>query len=223
MRREVIAFFDVDHTISRRATAVPFIMICIKRGYIRWWTLLAAPFLFIAYRFFSVKMETLFKLSLPYLTGLSRATFDSIAEEAYHRFMEKSLYPGALREMEQLRKEGTRVILATSSPFEAVYPLVKRCGIGAADVIATQFAYDAEGKFMGKLVGMPVFSRHKCSIIQDFAERSGADLYYCSFYSDSIHDLPLLNSVGRPVAANPDLRLRFLARRRGWVIKDFTK
>ena len=40
----------------------------------------------------------------------------------------------------------------------------------------------------------------------------------CSFYSDSILDLPLLEVVGRPVAVNPDRRLACTARRRGWSI-----
>ena len=55
----------------------------------------------------------------------------------------------------------------------------------------------------------------------DLIAQSGHEPTDCSFYSDSIHDLPLLESVGHPVAANPDRRLRKEARRRGWDIVDF--
>lgn len=222
MQREVIAFFDVDHTISRRATALAFVLVCMRRGYIKVWYLLGTPFIYLLYRLFSLKMDFLYEYSLPKLYGVTRDEFDDIAREAYEKYLRKKLYPGALREIEELRSRGVRVILATSTPFEAVYPLALDCGFSAADVVSTQFAY-TDGVFDGKLIGVPVFSRYKGSIIRDFVERSGIDLQQCSFYSDSVHDLPLLELVGRPVAANPDIRLRRIARKRGWTIKDFSK
>lgn len=222
MRREEIAFFDVDHTISRRATALAFILVCMRRGHIKWWYLAGAPFLFVFYRLFNLKMDFLYEFSLPKLFGVSRAEFEDIARDAFERYLRKNLYPGALREMDELRRRGVRVILATSTPFEAVYPLAQHCGISATDVIATQFAY-TDGIFDGKLIGVPVYSRYKCSIIRTFVQRSGSDLQLCSFYSDSVHDLPLLELVGHPVAANPDFRLARIARKRGWSIKDFSE
>ena len=222
MQREEIAFFDVDHTISRGATAVAFMLVCMRHRLISVWYLFAAPVLFVCYRLFSLKMEFLFAYSLPKLRGVSRDKFEEVADEAFDRYIKKRLYPGALREIEELRRRGVRVILATSTPFEAVYPLAQYCGLTAADVVATQFAY-ADDVFQGKLIGVPVFSNFKCDIIKSFAERNGTDLRNCSFYSDSIHDLPLLLLVGNPVPSNPDMRLRRIARKRGWRVKDFSK
>ena len=222
MQRELIAFFDVDHTISRRATSMAFIKVCIRRGLIKWWYILATPALFVMYRLFSVRMEDIFRMSLPKLRGRTRAEFEDVAHEAFSRYLSHMLYPGALKEIADLKKRGIRVILATSAPFEAVYPLAQHCGVPATDIIATQFAY-SRGVFEGRILGVPVFAKNKCGIIRDFAERSGNDLQLCSFYSDSVHDVPLLEVVGFPVAANPDFRLRRVARRRGWAIKDFSK
>jgi HAD superfamily hydrolase (TIGR01490 family) len=167
-------------------------------------------------------MEFLFEMSLPKLKGHTRAEFEAIARESFEKYLRKNVYPGALREIDALRKRGVRVILATSTPFEAVYPLALFCGISAGDIVATQFSY-TDGKFDGKLIGVPVFSQFKCSIIRTFAERNGTDLAHCSFYSDSIHDLPLLELVGHPVPSNADFRLRKVARERGWQTKDFSK
>ena len=44
------------------------------------------------------------------------------------------------------------------------------------------------------------------------------DLEGASFYSDSLNDLPLLEKVSRPVAVDPDPRLRAEAEKRGWPI-----
>lgn len=222
MQREAIAFFDVDHTITRRATPLGLVIELMRRGYIAWWYLLGVPLIFVLYRLFSLEMDFLFRHSLPKLHGIDRAEFEDIGKAAFERHLRGRLYLGAIREIESLRRNGIRVILATSSPFEAVYPLAQYCGLSAEDVVSTRFSYTG-GKFDGKLVGMPVFSRYKRDIIKSFIDRSGTDEQFCSFFSDSIHDLPLLELVGHPVATNPDPRLRHIARKRGWIIKDYNE
>lgn len=221
MRYEQIAFFDVDHTISRHATSLWFILACMKHRLISRLYLFLVPFVYILYRFFKLGIGTMYRRSLPRLAGVHRDVIQRIAKEAFDQYLEDGIYPGAVREIATLKKEGVRVILATSSPFEVVYPLALYLELSASDVVATQFDFQ-DGRFSGTIVGSPVYSRTKCSIIRDFAERSGSDLQYCAFYSDSIHDLPLLELVGRPVAVHPDPRLRRIARRRGWQIKDFS-
>lgn len=220
MKREVIAFFDVDHTITRRATPLALVLELMRQGYIAWWYLLGIPLIFLLYRLFSLEMDFLFRYSLPRLKGITRERFEEIGKTAFERHLRGRLYLGAIGEIETLRRNGIRVILATSSPFEAVYPLAQYCGLSADDVVASRFSY-TDGRFDGKLLGVPVFSRYKRDIIKSFIERSGTDEHFCSFFTDSIHDLPLLELVGHPVAVNPDPRLRIVARQRGWTIKDY--
>lgn len=221
MRREEIAFFDVDHTISRHATSFWFVLVCMKYRLISWLYILLVPGLYILYRFFKLGIKSIFKMSLPRLAGVSHEKIQTMAQEAFENYLEDGIYPGAVREISTLKQQGVRVILATSSPFEVVYPLAQYLNLTAEDIVATQFAFN-DGKFTGKTVGLPVYSRTKCSIIRDFAIKSGIDLRSCSFYTDSIHDLPLLELVGRPVAVHPDKRLTKIARKRGWLIKDFS-
>ena len=52
------------------------------------------------------------------------------------------------------------------------------------------------------------------------AER-GYRLPDCYAYSDSVTDLPLLQTVGHPHAVNPDRALRRIARQRGWPVLNF--
>lgn len=47
---------------------------------------------------------------------------------------------------------------------------------------------------------------------------NGFDLEGSCFYSDSLNDVPLLEVVERPVAVDPDPKLRAEAERRGWEI-----
>ena len=53
------------------------------------------------------------------------------------------------------------------------------------------------------------------------ARELGVRLDECTFYTDDVGDLALLELVGEPVAVNPDPRLRREAGRRGWRVLDF--
>ncbi len=220
MATEKIAFFDVDHTITRGATPLAFALECARCGMVKRRYFLLVPFLYILYRCFSIKMEDLFQLILPYLKGVTRDVFLSVGEEAFRRKVRRSCYQDARKEIQELQEKGVRVVLATSSPFEAVVFLARYLGIPDENILSTRFHYDGD-VFDGRLEGIPVFARCKRDIVFAFTRGCGVDISECSFYSDSVHDLPLLSVVGRPVPVNPDRRLRREAHKRGWVIRRF--
>ena len=72
--KERIAFFDVDHTITKGATAVPFAVACARRKMIKRRCLLLVPLFYILYRFFSIRMESLFGMILPRLKARRAAS-----------------------------------------------------------------------------------------------------------------------------------------------------
>ena len=218
--KEKIAFFDVDHTITKGATVVPFAVVCARRKMIKRRYFLLVPFFYILYRFFSIRMERLFDMILPHLKGVPRDVFLAVGEEAFEARVKKRCYKGAVAEIRRLKDEGVRVALATSSTFEAVACLARYCGVAEGDVIASRFRYE-DGVFTGRLQGIPVFASSKRNVVFEFMRINGVDASECAFYSDSVHDLPLLSAVGRPVAVNPDRRLRREAQARGWEIKRF--
>ena len=61
----------------------------------------------------------------------------------------------------------------------------------------------------------------KAEAITQLAAAEGLDLARCAAYSDSANDLPMLSTVGRAVAVNPDPALLRQARQRGWEVRDF--
>ena len=50
------------------------------------------------------------------------------------------------------------------------------------------------------------------------AAARGYSLPRCYAYSDSVTDLPMLETVGNPRAVNPDRALRRIAQQRGWPV-----
>ena len=113
--------------------------------------------------------------------------------------------------------DGRSVVLATSSLDFIVDPIARYLGVEGVLATTLQFV---NGACTGQMDGVPMFRKEKRERVLEFLQARGVNPSDCSFFSDSIYDLPLLESVGRPVAVNPDFRLRRIAKERGWRIID---
>ena len=121
--------------------------------------------------------------------------------------------------MDELRSRGDYVAIATSSVDIIVRPLAAH--INVADVLATSFDF-RDGVCDGKFLDLPNFGHEKKERALAFLRERGLDPGTCSFYTDSIYDLPLLKEVGNPVAVNPDVKLTAYAHRNKWRIIRFS-
>jgi len=90
----------------------------------------------------------------------------------------------------------------------------------SAYVIATKPAI-REGVFTGRIQGNMMYGEKKARAIKKLARKKGWDLKECYAYSDHHSDLPLLKSVGHPVAVNPDRILARKAHAYNWPIYDW--
>jgi phosphoserine phosphatase len=93
--------------------------------------------------------------------------------------------------------------------------------LGFEEVWCNRLEVDAQGFHTGRTTTGVCFGQGKLTAARRAAEDHGTMLSACTFYTDSYADLPVLEAVGRPVAVNPDLRLRRKAWRRGWEIVDW--
>lgn len=111
------------------------------------------------------------------------------------------------------------IVTATNSFITA--PIARDFGI--EHLIATEVEITPDGAFTGRPYGLPSFREGKVTRVQQWLALQGLNLDQFSqscFYSDSFNDLPLLAQVTRPVAVNPDDRLRAHAQAQQWQILD---
>jgi HAD superfamily hydrolase (TIGR01490 family) len=80
-----------------------------------------------------------------------------------------------------------------------------------------------DGRYTGRPGGPFTYRDGKAQAIRELAEREGIDLAASWAYSDSESDLPMLRSVGHPVAVNPDATLARIAREEGWEVLRFER
>jgi HAD superfamily hydrolase (TIGR01490 family) len=211
-----IDFFDVDHTLTRRSSGSRFLAAAMRRRVVPRRLLLVLPWYSLTYRL-GLFRPGAWERGFPYMRGITRTTLEDVARESFEEALKGDLFPESVEIVHRLRAEGRRVMLATSSLDIIVEPLARYLCVDGLIATALEFA---AGACTGKLSGMPMFRREKKERVLSFIAAEGVAAGDCSFYSDSINDLPLLEAVGTPVAINPDFRLRRIARRRGWAIRD---
>jgi len=211
-----LAFFDVDHTLTRAATGRRFAAALVRERLIPPRILFKIPLLYVAYRVGGFRIESL-AASVALLRGTPLSRLGELARRCYSRRIDDDLYPEAVQLVRRLAEAGTRIVLASSTLDLVLEPLAQR--LDAEAIIATSLEA-VDGIVTGRL-SVVAFGAGKLELAAAYAAARGISLRDCSFYTDSCHDLPLLMEVGRPVAVNPDRRLDRIARERGWERLDF--
>jgi len=210
--------FDMDHTLIRHSSARHFAMLGIRMRVFPLRLLTLIPLYYFFYRFGNMKSDY-FNKRFRFLKGIPSEDLKSMAAMAFYKRMKKDIYPDATALIQELQSQGRKVVIATSAPYLVVQPLADYLNI--TEILATRLEFK-QGLSTGRILGAPLFKLEKKREVLHYIEQLGLRPEDCSFYSDSIHDLPLLKAVGNPIIVNPDLRLRLAARRRGWQIVRFS-
>jgi HAD superfamily hydrolase (TIGR01490 family) len=117
------------------------------------------------------------------------------------------------------QKVGHLCTLVTATARFIAEPFARVLGI--EHVLASEPALDACGRYSGELVGPACFREHKRTHVEQWLGCRGIsweDLERSWFYSDSSHDLALLEAVTEPVAVDPDPQLAAIASERRWRV-----
>ena len=125
--------------------------------------------------------------------------------------------PDAVRRIREHREAGHTTVLLTgvirplTRPFEGLFD----------HIVAADLATDADGVCTGFLTGPPMVGDSRAAWLTHYAGLYGIDLSASFAYADSHVDLPMLRSVGNPVAVSPDIGLMRAAKESGWSIIEW--
>lgn len=214
------AFFDLDKTIIAKSSTLAFRRHMYKAGLVNRRTVLRMAVAQFFYELFGAdhsQMERVREALMALIKGWDSHQLEEIVAETLEDVVAPLVYAEALFLIDEHHREGRQVIIVSTSPMEIVKPLAKYLGVD--DVIATRVAVDDEGLYTGELEYY-AYGKTKAEAVQQLAI-DGLNLAASYAYSDSHTDLPLLESVGNPVAVNPDRELRKLADERGWPVREF--
>ena len=219
-----LAVYDMDRTVTRRATYTPFLLHCAMRR--APWRLLFLPLVvlsMLAYVARLIDRARLKEINHRLLLGRTidprdlAPLVDSFAE----RQVATNIRPGACRAIARDKAEGRRLVLATASYRLYAEAIAKRLGFD--DVIGTGSIIGLDERVHAKIAGENCYGPAKMRMIADWVEASGLKGVegHVRFYSDHVSDRPAFEWADEPVAVNPHRKLRRLAEARNWAVEDW--
>ena len=149
------------------------------------------------------------------------APISQISEDSAEQFSDLILsksFPEGIRRVREHRNLGHKTVLITGALDFIVEPLKPLFD----DIICPKLGQDGDS-YDGRLVDVPPTGESRYQALADYAATNQLDLRESVAYADSASDLPMLEAVGFPVAVNPEVRLASIARKRGWLVEDFSK
>lgn len=166
-----------------------------------------------------IKKVTKYREStLDFVTGRSRSELIDWGRDIAEERILPRVYEDIVRVIDGHIERGYKTYLVTAAPIELADTIAAALGMDGA--VGTVAEVDDAGYYTGRLVGEPMHGPVKAKAVAELAAENDLDLAECAAYSDSINDLPLLESVGFPHAVNPEGELRRIAMREGWPVHE---
>lgn len=163
-------------------------------------------------------MESSRNAALEFVKGRDAAEIRALGREIAEERVLPRVYADIAAVIRQHGESGDETWLLTAAPQELAELVAS--GLGMTGARGTVAEIDDAGRYTGRLIGEIAHGPAKAKIAEELAASRGIDMRESAAYSDSINDLPLLESVGNPHAVNPDHALRRVARGRGWPIHE---
>jgi HAD superfamily hydrolase (TIGR01490 family) len=214
-----LAIYDMDKTITRRATWTPFLTAYAGRNVVPLLATLGPLALFAAKRIDRARLK---EMTQALVMG-SAAPMDGVqaaADRFAERIVQSEIYDKALAQIVADRTAGYRIVLATASYDFYVRAIAARLGID--DVIATPSTVEGD-RLLPRINGENCYGPAKLRMIEAWMAAQGLERAqtHIRFYSDHVSDAPTLDWADAAFAVNPHGALRRLAPSKGWAILDW--
>ncbi|MEU8348995.1 MULTISPECIES: HAD-IB family hydrolase [unclassified Streptomyces] len=216
------AFFDLDKTVIAKSSTLAFSKSFYRGGLINRRAVLRTAytqFIFLLGGADHDQMERMREYLSALCRGWNVQQVREIVAETLHDLIDPLIYDEAASLIQHHHAAGRDVVIVSTSGAEVVEPIGEL--LGADRVVATRMVV-ADGCYTGE-VEYYAYGPTKAEAVAELAESEGYDLDRCYAYSDSITDIPMLETVGHPHVVNPDRALRREAAARGWPALSFDR
>lgn len=215
-----VALFDMDRTLVEVHTARLYLRLQRELGEIGWLELLRNSYWLLQYGFGLIQAERVAGELLASYRGTPEAWLSERCRGWFDSHVRAWISGTGRARVLEHRAAGHAIAIATSAVRQAAQPLADELAI--EHVVCSELEVE-QLTLTGGFERPLCYGAGKLERALELLRALGSSLEHTTFYSDSITDLPLLEAVARPVAVNPDPRLRRVARRRGWPIEDWRR
>ena len=214
------AFFDLDRTLIKRSSVLALAGTFRRSGLISRVDLAKSALwqaLFVLRGASAERVRSAAEDGMKMLDGFSVAELQHLVGDAMENVLRPLVYEEPLRLVERHRARGERVYIVSATLQEIVQHIADDLGFDGAIGSTCEIV---DGAYTGRSL-RAAHGVGKAVALRELAAAEGLDLEHCTAYSDSHTDVPFLEAVGPPVAANPDRKLRRIAAERGWPVVHF--
>ncbi len=200
----MLSVFDLDHTLLRINVSYCFCLYLYRKKILSLIDVAFAAFYYIRHRYLKLSfLDYHSKLFERLLKGKSLNLLNEQADQFIEEILPSYLYPPAFSAL----KQAEYTMILSSSPDFLVGKIAKKLGVDKYR--ATQYLVDKDQKLCK--ISSVMHGDFKAKAIMGENGEVAA-------YSDSILDLPMLLCAKKPVAVNPDRKLKTFALKNGWLI-----
>ena len=218
------AFFDVDNTLMQGSSLFFLSRGMYQRGFFNRRDIFAFLLANLRYQLTgkenTEEIARIPQAACDFIRGHKVSELESLASDVYDRYVSPALWQGTIEIAHDHLNAGEEVWLITASPSEMADLIASKLGFTGA--LGTVAQVD-KGIYTGSLVGKLLHGQEKAIAVNALAASQNIDLRNSYAYSDSHHDIPLLEAVGKPRVINPDTLLQVRALRDHWPIYDFRR
>ena len=171
---------------------------------------------FIAHKLGTLNVKAAYEGFLSHLKGKTQEENTKSADIIWNDICKNHIYKKSLELFNEHKKNGVKTIIASTSPSNVYSKLLNYYNF---DYVCATVLDKKDGIFTGKLVGKPCAGKDKRDMVKYLVEEKLKGLLKETvFYARSQLDIPLLKRVGKPIAFNPDPKLKSYAKIKGWEI-----
>jgi HAD superfamily phosphoserine phosphatase-like hydrolase len=156
--KKEIAFFDIDKTIIKINSGEALIRQAYRKGVMSTLGIMKAIYTGLQYKYSMTDTRKLIQKMGRWLAGLNEEKFNKISNEIFKKDLIPNIRPAIIKEINELKANGTEVVILSSAVSSVCIPLGKHLNMDA--VICTELEVE-DGKYTGRPVGRFCFRDEK--------------------------------------------------------------
>ena len=211
------AFFDLDDTIIKGNSGMSCAFHYFLTGRISLWQSIRIAYDYFFYFVGKSDPYKFFENIYFFLKGKNYKSEEKFCARYFDKKIKQNIYEEAINQINWHKKQGHLVVIITNSLNIMVSRIEKYIDV---DFFIATTLNEQKGTFTGTTKDIN-YGKNKVKHVKELAKKLNIDLKKSYAYSDNNSDIPMLSTVGKPVATNPQSKMRKYAIKNNWKIKIF--
>ncbi|MEI8328453.1 MAG: HAD-IB family hydrolase [Chlamydiia bacterium] len=208
-----VCVFDLDRTLIKSNSSFQFCLYLYQKKIFSFLHVIRSCLYYIQHRFLGLSLTELHEKTFKsVLKGMSLNTISMYVKEFVDHWLIDALYIPAICELRRAQHLGYYTLILSNSPSFLVKVIAERLNV--TDWKGTEYEVDKDGKLCH--IAHVLNGKEKASQVRTVIQKLGLTKNNVTAYSDSVSDLPLLESAGQAVVVNPDRKLKRISQAHNW-------